>query len=414
MESAETSSDTNCFKSAAGRVFSGGPVYMAFAAFFAVLLIAGVISGIHAVYIADTREAYGASREIPLAMLIATYAFFVVISTGLCLVSSIGHVFGVRNFMPVARRAVLLSAVTIMSGFLVIGLELENPFRLAIYMFLSPNFSSNIWWMGVLYAFELVFLVIEFIFVMRNNHKVSAVAGFFALFFGVAAISNLGGVFATINGRAYWHGPYLPIFLIVSALTVGCAVIIFFTVIAYRMKGEPLDAPTADSLAAVAKLAVIMLAVVLFFTIWRMVMMTTSGTEMRLVLDALISGRYARSFWIFEIGLGIVVPFLLFLWSGGKRIGMMFIASALMIFSIFFVRLNMVVLGEIVPLYWELGVREYSRLNVYSPTWHEILVVLGGVGFCGLAFMLGEKVFSGFSEDQCVVTIESRKAQEAT
>lgn len=410
----ENSSNSGWFKSAVGRVFSGGPVYLTFAAFFAVLLIAGIISGIHAVYIADTRTAYGASREIPLAMLIATYAFFVVISTGLCLVSSIGHVFGVQRFLPVARRAILLSAVTIMSGFLVIGLELENPLRLGIYMFLSPNFSSNIWWMGVLYSFELVFLVIEFIFVMRNNHKVSAVAGFFALLFGVAAISNLGGVFAMLNGRAFWHGPYLPIFLIMSALAVGCAVIIFFTVIACRMTGAPMDAPTADSLAAVGNLARIMLAVVLFFTIWRLVMMTTSGTEMRLVLDALVSGPYARSFWIFEIGLGIIIPFLLFQWSGGKRIGMMFIASALMIFSIFFVRLNMVVLGQIVPLYWELGVREYSRLNTYSPTWHEIFVVLGGVGFCALAFMLGEKVFQDAGEDNSVVLTKSGKVVEET
>jgi hypothetical protein len=58
----------------------------------------------------------------------------------------------------------------------------------------------------------------------------------------------------------------------------------------------------------------------------------------------------------------------------------------------------MVVAGQIVPLYWELGVREYAKLNAYSPTGHEILVVLAGVGLTGAAFLLGEKVFQGFRE----------------
>ncbi|MDD4091979.1 MAG: polysulfide reductase NrfD, partial [Smithellaceae bacterium] len=113
-------------------------MYLFFLGLFAVLLVAGIAAGIHAVYIVGSHHAYGSTREIPLAMLIATYAFFVITSTGLCLVSSIGHIFGVERFMPIAKRAVLLSVITIMSGFLVIGLELENPLRLAVYLFLSP------------------------------------------------------------------------------------------------------------------------------------------------------------------------------------------------------------------------------------------------------------------------------------
>jgi hypothetical protein len=54
--------------------------------------------------------------------------------------------------------------------------------------------------------------------------------------------------------------------------------------------------------------------------------------------------------------------------------------------------------GQIVPLYMELGVVEYARLHTYTPSLHEILVVLGGAGFCGFAFLLGEKIFDGFRE----------------
>lgn len=407
MGCAENSSFINHMKDAGSRVLSGGPVYLFLVCLFFILFITGVISGIYSIFVAGSRYSYGASREIPLAMLIATYTFFVITSTGLCLVSSIGHIFGVLNFMPIAKRAVLLSAITILSGFLVIGLELENPFRLAIYLFVSPNFSSNIWWMGVLYAFELIFLAIEFIFIMIDNHKVSAAAGLFALFFGIAAISNLGGVFAMLQGREYWYGPYLPIFFIASALMMGCAAIIFFTVIAYRIEEKSPDGPMASSLAAIGKLTMIMLAVVIFFTIWKMVTMAVGGMETLWVIDALVKGPFAFNFWILEVGMGMIIPFALLMWSGGRRTGLMFTAAALMIISFFFARLDMVVLGEIVPLYGDLGVKEYSLLNTYSPRWREILVVLGGIGFCGIAFMFGEKIFMDFSSARCTEGMES-------
>ncbi len=394
----EHSSWKGWIEDAGRRVFSGGPVYLFFLGLFAAMLVAGIAAGIHAVYITGSRHAYGTNREIPLAMLIATYTFFVITSTGLCLVSSIGHIFGVERFMPIAKRAVLLSVITIMSGFLVIGLELENPLRLAVYLFLSPNFTSNIWWMGVLYSFEVVLLIIEFIFIMLDNHRASMAAGLLGILFGIAAISNLGGVFAMLNGREFWYGPYLPIFFIASALLMGCAAVIFFTVLAYRVHCEPLDHPMADSLAAIGKLAGLMLAVIMFFTIWRMVALAVGGTHELLVRDALVSGPFAFNFWVLEVGLGMILPFVLILWSGGKRIGPLFLASALVIFSSFFMRLDMVVAGQIVPMYWELGVREYSMLNAYWPTWHEILVVLAGVGLSGVSFLTGEKVFQGFRE----------------
>ncbi len=89
----------------------------------------------------------------------------------------------------------------------------------------------------------------------------------------------------------------------------------------------------------------------------------------------------------------------------------MMAAAVLMIFSIFFMRLDLVVMAQIVPLYWDLGVKEFSQLHTYAPTWKEILVALGGVGFCGAAFMLGEKVFNGFSETPGVEEAKNGKAE---
>lgn len=396
------------------RVLSGGTLYLVSLALFGILLLLGIGAGIHALFIVGSRHAYGTYREIPLAILISTYIFFVVASTGLCLVSSIGHVFGVKDFMPLAKRSVFLSVVTILSGFLVIGLEIENPFRMAVYNVISPNLSSNIWWMGTLYGFYLLFMGIEFIFLMAGNHRTATVAGFLGVISGVAAHSNLGGIFAMLHGREYWYGPYLPIYFIASAMMTGCAFIIFFTFLAYRIRKEVLDAPTEIALAIIRKLAILMLVIVMFFTVWKMLTGAVGGPLKLEAMSALISGPYSFSFWGLEIVGGMIIPFILLLWSRDRNLMLMFIASAVMIFCIFFMRLDLVVIGQIVPLYLELGVKEYSNLHTYTPSLHEILVVLGGVGFCGFAFLLGEKIFDGFGETgACTLPMEVTKAEVA-
>jgi Ni/Fe-hydrogenase subunit HybB-like protein len=148
----------------------------------------------------------------------------------------------------------------------------------------------------------------------------------------------------------------------------------------------------------VGKLAILLLVIIMIFTVWKILTTSVSGESALAAMNALISGPYAFSFWGIEVLGGMIIPFILLLLSRGKNIKIMFVASVIMIFSIFFMRLDMVVVGQIVPLYFDLGVNEYSKLHTYTPGVSEILVVLGGVGFCALAFLLGEKIFDGFKQ----------------
>lgn len=407
-------------QSAYSRVVSGGWVYLMFVGIFGLLLLAGIASGIHALFIAGSRHAYGTYREVPVAMLISTYVFFVVASTGLCLVSSLPHLFGVRNFMPIAKRSVYLSIITILSGFLVIGLEIENPFRMVIYNVISPNFSSNIWWMGTLYGFALVFLTIEFIFLIKEEkHTKAMIVCLLGVITEVAANTNLGGVFAMMHGRPYWYGPYLPVYFLLSAIMTGCAFILFFFVLSYWINKKTIDLQTQEALESVGKLAILMLVIITILTVWKILATFVGGASGTEALAALLAGPYAFNFWGIEVIGGMIIPFVLLLMSKAKNMMIMFVAAAFMIFSIFFMRLDLVVVGQIVPLYLELGVSEYSRLHTYTPSVHEILVVLGGVGFCGMAFLLGEKIFNGFQPMESgqapeETIVEKKEAEEAT
>jgi len=373
--------------------------YYSILAICALIAAVGVGAGLHAMYI-GYNHAYNVSREVPWGILISTYVFFVVTSTGLCLVSSIGHVFGVKDFMPIAKRSVFLSIVTIVAGFTVIFFEIENPFRMAIYNVISPNLSSNIWWMGTLYGAYLFFMTLEFIFLQIDKHRLATYAGFLGVVSGIAAHSNLGAVFGMLHGREFWYGPYMPIYFIASAMMSGCATILFFTYLAHKVNNEKFDKLVERALEVTSKVGILAICIIMFFTAWKIITGFVGAEGKREALMALLAGEYAFNFWALEVAVGMVLPLVLYILSRGKNMKMIFAGSALMIFGIFFMRYDLVVVGQVVPVYYELGVAEYETLLAYFPSVHEILIVLGGMGIVGTTFLLGEKIFSAHKVEE--------------
>ena len=55
-------------------------------------------------------------------------------------------------------------------------------------------------------------------------------------------------------------------------------------------------------------------------------------------------------------------------------------------------RYNLVLAGEIVPVFHALHVEEYIALLVYMPSFHEIAVVSGGLALAGGSLCLGGRV----------------------
>ena len=98
---------------------------------FGLLLIVGLGVGLAGFFIGH-EHIFNNTREVPWGLLISTYAFFAITSTGLCLLAAISHVFGGNKLAPLANRMVWISLITILSGFAVIGMEIENPWRMAI------------------------------------------------------------------------------------------------------------------------------------------------------------------------------------------------------------------------------------------------------------------------------------------
>ncbi|MBI1920006.1 MAG: polysulfide reductase NrfD [Geobacter sp.] len=383
-----------------GRLKAAGIGFYALLAIFGLLAVLATAAGIHAM-IAGHEHYYNVTREISWGVLISTYVFFVVTSTGLCLVSSIGHVFGVQDFMPIAKRSVFLSIATILSGFFVIAFEIKIPWRMAIYNVISPNLTSNIWWMGTLYGIYLAFMFAEFVFLNLNWHKPAVACGFSGSVAGIAAHSNLGAVFGLLMGREFWHGPYMPIYFIASAMMTGCSVILLFHIIGYKINGEKMKPDMQRALEVTSKIGILLICVILFFTTWKMISGLAGHPAGKYeAVMALIKGEYALNFWLFEIGMGMVFPLILFYLSRGRNLNMMLIGAVSMIVGIFVMRYDLVIVGQIVPVFHELGVNEYKHNLSYFPSLYEWVITLGGFGITAFLFLLGEKLFDGHKVEE--------------
>jgi molybdopterin-containing oxidoreductase family membrane subunit len=239
-------------------------------------------------------------------------------------------------------------------------------------------------------------MMIEFVMLQMNNHKVAMSFGLAGLLTGVVAHSNLGAVFGLLNGREFWHGPYMPIYFITSAAMSGCVAIIFFTYIAYKFNGWKMSEKMKGSMESVAKMGALMMAIIIFFTSWKMITGVTGQPPGKYeAMQALLSGPYALNFWVGEVALGMIIPFVIILAVKGRNMNALFIAALAGMVGIFFMRYDLVIVGQLVPAFHGMGLVDYPELLTYMPSLHENLVVLGGIAFCGLTFFMGEKLFRG-------------------
>lgn len=368
------------------------------------LIIGGLyIIGAGNILIKGHAHTLGVTRSVPWGIMISTYVFFVVSSTGLCLVSSMGHVFGIEKYEVIGKRAIILAIFTILCGFAVIGMELGHPLRMALYNVISPNLHSAIWWMGTLYGVYLVFIIIEFYFLMTHNHKGAFWAGLGGFLAGISAHSNLGAVFGLLEARPFWHGPFLPIYFILSAMASGSALVILIFSIAYGGV-DRLPEKAKEAVKGITKLFGLLLGILIFFEIWKLITSIYGAPpEKYEATMALMFGPLKVSFWLFEIFLGMLLPFLIIIFTKASNLKAAYYASISAMIGIFFMRYNLVVAGQIVPMREPApgaGIQGATPdgLVHYFPSFSEIAVVIGAIAIC-IALYLAAERFLNLSEE---------------
>ncbi len=372
-------------------------------------LLLGITTGLLSFYLGH-HLLYGVTREVPWGLLIVTYASFAIISTGLCIVAAIGHLFKAKTLEPLSQRALYMAIIAILAAFLAIGLELENPWRMAIWMVLSPNLTSNIMWMGLFYAVAVVLMIVEFVLGQLAQRKaaavaaglasVASVAGLVGLITDIMANSNLGEVFGFINAKPYWYGPFLSIYFISNACLMGFSAIVFFTWAAYSMFGWEMGEPLQKALKTAGKFMGLFAALVLFLLSWWIVNALAGKVFGQYdAAKALVAGPYALNFWFFEVVLGILVPLMAAIVYKGREISAMAWAGLSAMIGGFINRYDLIVVPQTIPHYQQFNVVAPAELATkfypYVPSVSEFLVFLGALGLICFGFVAGEHLFKG-------------------
>jgi molybdopterin-containing oxidoreductase family membrane subunit len=354
-----------------------------------VLALAG--AGAAVLTVPPGAENFGTTPSFEWGMLIATYVFLVVTTSGLCLVSSLGMVFGIDRFKPVEMRHVFLALLFLLAGFGVIALDLHYPLRLLFGVVLSPSLSSPMWWMGTVYAGYLGILVFELLANMSPYRRLAHAACLIAAVFAIVAPTTLGMVFSSLVSRPFWQGSITPIYLLITAVLSGGSVLgITFALVGWlKLPGH---GPDADGVVeGIRRLLIAVLAVVMAYTALRTFAAIAFGSAAeRSAVEALVRGPLGPQSWVFRVGIGLVAPLLLLTWPGGRRALAVFAASCLTLIGVFVDRLQFVTAGQIAPAGAASGLVAVPY-TAYSPSIIEIGIVVGACAVVPLVYTLAER-----------------------
>lgn len=347
----------------------------------------------------------GVSDMVPWGSLISIYIFFAASSVGLTLIASLWYIFKIPAFKVLTKRALVLAIISVVLGFIAIGLELGNPLNM-IWLIFSPNITSGIWWMGTLYVLYLGFRMLTVYFLYKNHEARVVLFSRITVAAGILAVSNLGAVFGNLHARPFWQGTAMPIYFMIVALLSGAAImaITYYLVEKFKPEGDG-----GESIVPIlGKVLLVSIAVTGFYKFWNMVTYLYGQVPGKFeAAMALLAGPLSFSFWVLEVGLALVIPAIILAASGFAPLRV-FVASSILLVGVFFMHVNFITAGQIVPLEIVPGQTEmiYHSYVMMPAEWAVFLGTIGG----GLLLVLwAEKKF--FSKD-IYPTVISEKTQK--
>ena len=322
---------------------------------------------------------------------LGVYIFLALTSSGLTLLAGLPLVLKIKKYEPFAKRLVFLAIATLMGAFVAIGLELGSIGNM-FWIFFSPNLSSPIWWLGLIYSVELVVLIVKFWRMHKGDWQsgFSNTLGVISFLLAMIAPLMIGSIFGITESRVTYFGPMMSIYSLVLGLLSGTALFLLYSMIFRRVTGD--DAVERQTslyneftiiFAYVAGIAVV-LSLVKFAI--------ESATT---VPEFLIYHKFEHAFgawqgFHFEVLLGLFLPFVLLLIPAvRKSMGGKTVTSVLILVGTLMMHMEILLAGQSHPVGPK--AEQYPAFISYFPSIWEWLVFVFALAVMLLLYTLGER-----------------------
>ena len=334
---------------------------------------------------------------------ITMFMFFVGLSAGGLIISSVPKAFGIKGFGGISKVAVMTSIAATIGAIAFVVVDLGQPVRMW-ELFAYSNLGSPLMWdIIVLMTYLILSCVYLWAQVQNEKGKVSHVAlrviSVIALVCAILVHSVTAWIFGLQQSHEMWHTALLAPWFVSSALVCGTG-LVMCTVIALNATGYLKVA--RENLVKLAKLLAVFLLVDLYFFGCDLLTEGFPAASGMAVVDMLVSGPLAPFFWG-EIVLS-VVAIVLCVVPQLRTTPLMVVAGICAIAAIFCKRAQLLVGGFQLPnidlpavmtpftvTNWEGGMAQAYAGMVYWPTPLEFGIALGVVALAFLVLFLGLK-----------------------
>ena len=350
----------------------------------------------------------GMNNGVSWGLYITCFMFFVGLSAGGLIVASSASVFHVAEYKKVALPAVICSTVCICLAGMFVLIDLGGIQRVW-RIITGPNPASVLLWDMVVITCYLIINIVYLVFMCSKKpgaeHKVAIVSRF-ALPVAILVHSVTAWIFGLQLAKEWYSAIMAPIF-VASAMDSGLALLLLSLMGLNKSGLFKIEKKLISSLAGLLATCI---AIDAFFIGCECLTMAYPGAKGAEALGIMATGITAPFFWIEIIG-GLVIPFCLMVFAKNRaNMKLVGVSCVLVILGVFCKRVWLLftsfytfnisgapgVISGSTAARGALGVDVWATLGTYSPTWVEIVVVLGVVALGVLAFIaLSRKLLAG-------------------
>ena len=334
---------------------------------------------------------------------ITCFMFFVGLSAGGLIISSVPRAFGMKGFGGISKIAVWTSICCTVLAVAFVVVDLGQPLRLW-ELFAYSNLGSPLMWDIAVISVYLILSIVYLWATLRSeagkvSERALRVVSVVALVTAVLVHSVTAWIFGLQQAHEFWHTALMAPWFVSSALVCGTALVLI-VVVALRRAGYMELAQ--DNVVRMAKLLGAFVCVDLYFFGCDLLTSAFPGGSGAEVVGMLVSGPLAPFFWVEIVGcaLAAVICFVPKL----RTNPLIVVASILAIAGIFCKRVQLLVGGfqianveypTVMTPYsvtdWTAGMAGAYQGMVYWPTPLEFGMALGVVGLGVLLLLLGFK-----------------------